>query len=394
MKKALLVAAVLFGAATVQAQDALQVSKFWDNWSIGLFGGGTTPLKHAAFWGDMRGMVGLDINKQITPVFGMGVEGAWAVNTSSWKRFYPYKSSTAFDRQYVGLYGAVNLNNLFAGYNGARRVFEVEVVAGAGWGHEFFHSNQVPSCKDMGDGDHNYFATKVGLNLNFNLGSQRNWTIAIKPSIGWDMTDNDIEYTSAGYNANMASVQLLAGVTYHFGQGFKKVRAYDQAEIDALNDQINALRGDLDACNAALNNCNASNAALQKELEACKNREPEKVVTVVDNSELQLNTVRYVFFKVGKSNVTADQMPNIEQVASYLKNHPNAKVVVKGYASPEGSEELNIRLANQRAESVKTALVKKYNVAADRVSAEGQGIGKMFSEQSWNRVSICTIEDK
>jgi hypothetical protein len=38
-------------------------------------------------------------------------------------------------------------------------------------------------------------------------------------------------------------------------------------------------------------------------------------------------------------------------------------------------------------------LVKTYKIAADRINAEGQGIGNMFEEASWNRVSICTLEE-
>ena len=29
----------------------------------------------------------------------------------------------------------------------------------------------------------------------------------------------------------------------------------------------------------------------------------------------------------------------------------------------------------------------------ERISAEGQGVGNMFSEPDWNRVSICTLEE-
>ncbi len=79
-------------------------------------------------------------------------------------------------------------------------------------------------------------------------------------------------------------------------------------------------------------------------------------------------------------------------VASYLKNHKDAKVVVKGYASQDGNEEFNIKLAQARAESVKTALVNKYGIEANRIQAEGEGIGHMFSENDWNRVSICTLQ--
>ena len=47
-----------------------------------------------------------------------------------------------------------------------------------------------------------------------------------------------------------------------------------------------------------------------------------------------------------------------------------------------------------RAEAVKTILVKKYKISADRIKAEGQGVGNMFSEPDWNRVSISTIDDQ
>jgi outer membrane protein OmpA-like peptidoglycan-associated protein len=68
-------------------------------------------------------------------------------------------------------------------------------------------------------------------------------------------------------------------------------------------------------------------------------------------------------------------------------------VVIKGYASPEGSAEANARIAKARAEAVKQLLVNKYKVAAERISAEGQGVGHLFEEPDWNRVSICTINE-
>lgn len=38
-------------------------------------------------------------------------------------------------------------------------------------------------------------------------------------------------------------------------------------------------------------------------------------------------------------------------------------------------------------------LVRKYRINATRITAEGQGVGNMFSEPDWNRVSICTIQE-
>ena len=116
----------------------------------------------------------------------------------------------------------------------------------------------------------------------------------------------------------------------------------------------------------------------------------DRVVKEVSNN---LNSVRYVFFRIGSAVITADQQPNVEMIASYLKHHPEAKVLIKGYASKDGNYDFNIKLAQKRAEAVRTALINRYKVASDRIQAEGQGIGEMFKEESWNRVSICTIED-
>lgn len=381
MKKTVLVAALALGAMTASAQG-IEQSSFFDNWSLGLDGGVTTPMNHAAFWGDMRGVAGLHLDKQITPVFGLGVEATAAVNTSSWRNYV--HSTTAFDQSYVGAYATVDLFNLFGGYDCATRPFSIAAVLGAGWGHDYINgSNEFDYRKDK-----NYFVTKAGLNFNFNVND--NLTVSLKPYVAWNMNGAPIAQTASGYNINAATFNFLAGVTYHFGDGFECVYpGYSQNDIDALNSQVNAMRGERDAALAAVAAAEAQNAALAADLAACRNKAPEVIKEVSNN----LNSVRYVFFKIGSSAITADQQPNVEMIAAYMKNHPNSKVVIKGYASKDGPLELNIALAKKRAEAVKNALVSKYKISASRIEAEGQGIGEMFEEESWNRVSICTLEE-
>ena len=402
MKKILLAAVATVSLMSAQAQKAYQPVSFLDNWSVGLDGGVTTPLaKGHAFFGDMRGAFGLHVQKQVSPVVAVGVEGLAGVNTSSWNKalfedtfadyVLPGKSKTAIDNMYVGAYASFNLMNLFGGYNGKARLFEIELVGGAGWGHEFFNKMALfPMSIDAKD--QNYFVTKAGLNFNFNVAE--NWTISLKPSVSFNMTGTEynalnVDQTSAAYSRAKAAFNCVAGVTYNFGPGFLLADTKNQGEIDALNAQINQLRADIAACAATVAATEATNAALAAELEACKNRKPEVIEKVSNN----LQSVRYIFYKIGSSTITADQQPNVEMVASYLKNHKDSKVVIKGYASQDGNEEFNKKLAAARAESVKTALIKKYGIAADRIQAEGEGIGHMFSENDWNRVSICTLED-
>ncbi|MBD5278104.1 MAG: OmpA family protein [Bacteroides sp.] len=378
MKKILLAATVLLGsAASVMAQEAMQKPGFFDNMSIGVQGGATTPLaKGSKFVKDMRGVAGLDIRKQITPAFGVGAEGNFAVNTSSWKN--NIHSKTAFDQSYVGAYGTVNLFQLFQPY-GTQNVFDIEAQAGAGWGHDY----QTGGVKD-----HNYFATKAGLNFNFNVSD--NVTLSIRPSVLWDMSDAGVEQSSAAYNSQKAQFNIMAGVMVRLGDGFQyTLPNYNLDEIAALNARVDNLRADLAAAGDALNQSNNENMALAAQLEKLKNQKP----VVVKETQDFLSTVRYVNFQLGRYNVPADQLPNVAAVASYLKNHPKATVSIKGYASQDGPIEVNERLANQRAESVKNMLVSKYGISADRIKAEGLGVGHMFEEESWNRVAICTLDN-
>lgn len=386
MRKIILLAAIGLGIAGAQAQTTVAGSKFTDNWSFTLKGGAVMSskmVKDNGFWDDARGVVGAELRKQITPVFGLGVEGEWSINTSKWTGL---RSGNAFDHQYVGMFGAVNLMNTFAGYAGAPRLFELELVAGTGWLHAYYPHT---TCNDG-----NSWATKVGMNFNFNLGSSKAWTISLKPAYMWNMNGNpspNVLGYEARYDSNYGFLELEAGITYHFGNSngthhFVVVRPYDQAELDALNAQINALRGELDASGANNAALLAQLADLQAQLDACNRRPP-----VVEKVVKDLGNIRYVFFDCGSSYVQPNQQPNIAMVADQLKGNPEASVTVQGYASKDGSLAFNKKLAERRAEAVKKELVKRYGIAAGRVRAEGMGVGDLFAENSWNRVSVCTV---
>ncbi|MBO4955565.1 MAG: OmpA family protein [Muribaculaceae bacterium] len=391
MKKLSLAVAALAAIFSANAQTPAyyEMPKFSDNWSLGVDAGVTTPLMHHAFFGDMRAQLGLHFEKHVSPVFTVGVEAQAAINTHSWYEHNQAvldagydltgNSKSALDRFRVTAYTKLNVVNLFGGARCERRFFDIDVMAGAGWGYQdMLHQN--------------YFLTKAGLEFNFNF--TKYFTLSLKPAVVFNMTGTDYEplnvsHTSCAYNRALAGFDFNVGFTYHFNPGFKCASVGDNSEIDALNATLNNLRAELDACLAASAANAATVAALQAELDACKNRAPQVIEKVSDN----LQSVRYVFYKIGSSVITADQQPNVEMVASYMKHHKDAKVVVKGYASPDGNLDFNLKLAAARAESVKTMLVSKYGIAADRITAEGCGIGKMFSENDWNRVAICTLED-
>lgn len=399
-----------FGAIAATASAQFQGTKFFDNWSIGIEGGATTSLSgkssqwlnnsskafgEGGFWSGMRPAFGAEITKQITPGFGIALQDHAVINWTD--------SETMVDMNDLGLIGKVNLSNLLFGYNGKPRLFEVEVALGGGWRHYFSHGsayvgNNEPApgnpvdANERGNGDRDNFFTKGGLNFLFNLGPKKAWTIAVKPAVVWDMDGfPTFNHEGAKFIKKNANFELFAGVTYHFKSSngehyFTKVRPYDQAEVDALNANINNLRSKIADQEGVISN-------LQNEVNDLRNRKPQVIEKIVEKEKTtNSNTLETnVYFQIGKSVVPASQVPSVERVAAYLKHHEGSKVVIRGYASKDGPQNLNIKLAKNRAAAVKTMLVKKYGIDESRIDAQGNGISEMFSEPEWNRVSICTL---
>lgn len=169
MKKFLVATALTGCVMGASAQNIIERPTFGDNWNIGIDVGATTPLKGHSFFQNMRPTVGLHFGKQLTPLFGVGVEGIFGINTSSVNGHR--HSHTAFDNSYVGGYGTFNLTNAFLGFSCDPRPFGLEAVAGIGWSRDYIANHHDP----------NDISTKFGLNFNFNV--SENVSIALKPSV-------------------------------------------------------------------------------------------------------------------------------------------------------------------------------------------------------------------
>lgn len=377
MKKFIVAIAAVMVAFSAQAQDQKNYtgsSRFWDNWSVSLQAGTTEYMNNMSVFTPTI-VVGAD--KYLNPWFGLG--GDFRTQIATGDRYNTY---TAFDAVALNAYAKFNLTNLFLGYKGQRRMFEPVVYTGLGWTRNT--ANVPADGRYIRTGHNDQMTYTAGVEFNFNLGKKRAWAIVVNPAVVWDgITDFKL-------SKNNAAFEITAGVVYHFKTSngthdFVKPTLRNQAEIDALNAKINEARAALDASNSQI-------ASLNKQVTALKNQAPKVVTNTVTQTNTRDNMECYVYFSQGRSEVTASQMPNVERIATFLKNHADATVVIKGYASPEGSAEINQRLATKRAENVKKALMTKYGIKEDRIQAEGKGVGDSFSEPDWNRVSICTIK--
>ena len=374
MRKTILLSVFALSALTINAQTAVvEGGGFWDNWSMGIQGGATMKMSGTGFFKSARPAFGLTIGKQWTPILGMDIQGMGYVNTTN--------SSTMIDASDVSLITRMNLMNLFAGYEGMPRPFEIETVTGLGWLHHYMN----------GDGDTDDMSARVGLNFNFNLGEDAAWTFGIKPAVVFNLTG---EYPSKkmAFNRNHSNMEILFGLTYHFADSdgnrhFALVNAVDPMALAAMNEEINDLREVVVAKDVELVGLADELLMVQNQLNEARNKK-------VEASGETINIVESVVaFPFNQSDVQSSQMPSLEHVANYLKNNPDANITVNGYASPEGTEEYNLQLSQRRADAVKDILVNKYGIAANRINTIGHGVGDIFSEPAWNRVGICTIDE-
>ena len=373
MKKTILLSVFALGALTINAQTVVVDGGFWDNWSMGIQGGATMKMSGEGFFKSARPAFGLTLGKQWTPILGMDIQGMGYVNTTN--------SSTMIDASDVSLIGRMNLMNLFAGYYGMPRPFEIETVTGLGWLHHYMN----------GSGDTDDLSARVGLNFNFNLGENAAWTLGLKPAVVFNLT-GEYPNKKMAFNRDHANMEILLGLTYHFADGegnrhFSLVNAIDPIALAAMNEEINGLREVVVAKDVELVGLADELLVVQNQLNEARNKEVEATGQTIKILE------SVVAFPFNQSDVQTSQMPSLEHVANYLKNNPDASITVNGYASPEGTEEYNLQLSQRRADAVKTVLVDKYGIAASRINAIGHGVGDIFSEPAWNRVGICTIDE-
>lgn len=384
MRRFFAIAAVAAITLSASAQSAFKKSALTDNMFISLQGGVYEPLNGADMLNDMRATVRLSVNKYFNTVMGVSLYGEAFINNnngnySAFTCCVPEQGfKTMVDWSNVGANALVNLSNLFCGYNGQPRPFEVAAEAGLGWAHMYGHPNGT------GDDANSFATTNLALDFNFNVAKA--WQLTLRPALQYQAPDEFWRF-----NMKEAVLQLTAGVAYKFGNDFTFCdKLYSQAEMDEVNGKVNGLRGQLDAAKRDA-------ASWRKKYEDELNKpKPAPVAPapaqVVNVEGAKLAPV--VIFDQGKSIINKTQQPSVQMIATYLKNHPDAKITIKGYASPEGKAEFNQKLSEKRAAAVKDMLVKTYKIDASRLTDKGLGAtSEIFPENDWNRVVIF-LEEK
>ena len=83
-------------------------------------------------------------------------------------------------------------------------------------------------------------------------------------------------------------------------------------------------------------------------------------------------TIGDVLFDTGKATLKPGAMKTIDDLAAFLQQHPERKVLIEGYTDSTGSEQTNLDLSQRRAGAVRDELTRR-NVPFERVQVHGLG---------------------
>lgn len=361
--KHMLAAAVLLAASTAQAQEAPENYVPYPYAFVTLQGGGQTTFTDYNNWKLFTPTASVSFGVQFTPVIGtrLHVNGIWnkgGICQDGVDQKYKYKYAT------TDLDLMVNMVNLIC--KGNYHPLGVYLIGGVGlnyaWGT---HEAVGLSSKDI----------ENRLSHNFRVGVMCDYKVARNWSVNLEVDGNSLSDRFNCKTSNCDDWQLTAqlGVTYRFGLRHK-VKSDPRSNIIVDPSTIGTGTEKASA---------GTDVAIEKP--APKPEPKPAPAPAVVKQDIR----RDIFFDIRQTSLTSADQVKINEVAAWLKEHPEAKVTVTGYADKgTGNSVNNERFAKERAENVTKALVKK-GVNKSRITTDSKGDRvQPFTENDKNRVTI------
>lgn len=134
------------------------------------------------------------------------------------------------------------------------------------------------------------------------------------------------------------------------------------AMAEEIKPQVLPVDSDNDGVIDEIDECYKTEAGAKVDERGC-------YVNLKETMEITLNTN----FSVNSSTVLPKYFPDIENVADFMKQHPRTRVVIEGHTDSDGSNAHNKTLSQRRANAVAEVLIRRYGIAANRVTAAGFG---------------------
>ncbi len=341
-----------------------------DNWYMSIGAGTQTYLtEHNHSDAHFTLAMNVAVGKWITPFIGV------RMSAMGGSLHYDWLAGEPSMRNYGSMrYGAFYFDfmwemlNTVAGYD-ERRVIAIIPFIGLGGAYAWHHSGNKEDVWDM--------PVTAGLKLNFRLSHY----VDLFCEGRMQAVSDQFNGVTMGSQMETA-ISVIAGLSFKFRESrFKAFNPLvDQLAIAELNRRTNQLR-------AALNDCQSR----KPDCPPCPEVVPPAPVVVKENCCEAMTAS--VSFAINSAVVSPREMLNVYNVAQWLKENPDCKVTITGYADRNtGSSEYNMKLSKRRAEAVAEALRNHYGIDAARIVVVGEGSSEQPypADNDWNRIVLVT----
>ena len=370
IKNILLSGVVAMGCISASAQEADKtVNVFNPHWYVQAQVGGQYTLGEISFDKLLSPNAQLGVGYNFNKVVGARLSlNAWQSKAGQKVQNTTYKWKWNYVAPMVD--ATFNLTNLFCEYNPDRLV-EFGVFGGIGaniaWGNDEAADAQKAILAGAGknlaevqaplenlwDGTKTRFVARVGANVDFRVSD--------RVKLGVELSANTL---SDKYNSKKAGnpdwyFNALVGVKVALGETHTTKVIPAPKPVEKIIERI-----------------------IEKPAPAPAPKVETKVV--------EENFRRDIFFPIGNTNIAKSQSTKIAEIVEYMKENPDAKITLTGYADKgTGSAAFNDKIAARRALTVYNTLAAK-GVAKSRMIKESKGSRvQPFEENDMNRVTIC-----
>ena len=385
-KSILLSSLLALGCTAASAQEAKTVNVFNPHGYLQVQIGGQETLGEIGFGDLLSPNVQVGYGYNFNKVVGARVSlNAWQSKAGQEFLGQTYKWKWNYVAPMVD--ATFNLSNLFCGFN-PNRLVNVGVFAGIGaniaWGNDeaataqsnmnaaytnlinsAYGTTTIPEANKVAKSDPalSYLWDGSKVRLTGRVGANVDFRVSERVSLGLEVSANTL---NDRYNSKKAGnsdwyFNALVGAKFTLGKTYTTKTVPAPKPVEKIIERI-----------------------IEKPAPAPAPKTETKQEAVEENFR------RDIFFPIGNSNIAKSQTTKIAEIVTFMKENPDAKITLTGYADKgTGSAAFNDKIAARRAQTVYNTLAAK-GVAKSRMIKKSMGSRvQPFEENDMNRVTIC-----
>ena len=385
-KSILLSSLLALGCTAASAQEAKTVNVFNPHGYLQVQIGGQETLGEIGFGDLLSPNVQVGYGYNFNKVVGARVSlNAWQSKAGQEFLGQTYKWKWNYVAPMVD--ATFNLSNLFCGFN-PNRLVNVGVFAGIGaniaWGNDeattaqsnmntaytnlinsAYGTTTIPEANKVAKSDPalSYLWDGSKVRLTGRVGANVDFRVSERVSLGLEVSANTL---NDRYNSKKAGnsdwyFNALVGAKFTLGKTYTTKTIPAPKPVEKIIERI-----------------------IEKPAPAPAPKTETKQEAVDENFR------RDIFFPIGNSNIAKSQTTKIAEIVTFMKENPDAKITLTGYADKgTGSAAFNDKIAARRAQTVYNTLAAK-GVAKNRMIKKSMGSRvQPFEENDMNRVTIC-----